>query len=352
MKGADDNFLPLRHLAAWLVLYGHAYALAYNPSHATDLVAKALPGYYAGSLAVHLFFAISGYLVTLGLLRNPGVLRYAKHRVLRVYPGHLACLLLVVFVLGPMLTTLDAATYFAAPQTWKHVRGNLLPISFEWTLPGVFASNPMPHVVNGTLWSLGLEVRWYFYLGVLAALTVVRRRWLFTAVAGAFLAFSGWEWWIGKPDELGYRALSQVFLLGALAAHWRAWLHLGPETGRMSSWTAHAIMAAMALCAILAAGTRWAAPVVVVAALAFVLWFAYRAPKIAWPKRLDLSYGLFLYGYPVQQMGMATMPTLSPLALCALATPIAALLAFASWKFIEEPALGWRKDAARAEPAP
>lgn len=341
----DDNILPLRHIAALMVLYGHAYALSNNPTRDADLVAHALPGFYAGNLAVHIFFAVSGYLVTLSLLLRPGVLRYVRNRVLRVYPAYLMCLLLCVFALGPTFTTLPINDYFAAAGTWEHLRHNLVPVSFVWSLPGVFATNPVPDVVNGTLWSLGLEVRWYFYLGVLAALGLVRRRWAFTLIAVAVLALGMWEWWNGKPDPLEYRALSQTFLGGALLAQWR-------EHVRVT----HIGVIACILFAAFVHGDALFGAAVMLCVLHGMLWFAYRLPSLRWPRGVDVSYGLFLYGYPVQQMLMATFPTLSPLALCA--TSIAATLPFAaaSWWWIEQPALRWKRETKPAvsavEPAP
>src|SRR5690606_11271709 len=205
---------------------------------------------------VYLFFTVSGYLVTLSLLRNPGVLRYARNRFLRVYPGYLACLLACVLLLGPAFTTLPVAEYFRHGDTWHYLTQNLQPIRLQWTLPGVFAANPYPDVVNGTLWSLGLEVRWYFYLGLLAALTVVRRRWAFTLVALLLVGYGGWEWWSGKPDTSEYRALSQTYLLAALCAHWRQRIPVS-----------HLAMAAFALLAAVLHGSRWFGPAAVAAAI-------------------------------------------------------------------------------------
>ena len=71
-----DNVLPLRHLAAWLVIYGHSFPLGNNAAGAVDVVERWLPGYSASRCAVFLFFAISGYLLTNSLLRHPGVVTF------------------------------------------------------------------------------------------------------------------------------------------------------------------------------------------------------------------------------------------------------------------------------------
>lgn len=320
-----DNILPLRHLAAWLVLYGHSYPLAGAGVGQADLLERWLPGFSASRYAVYLFFAISGYLLTLSLLRHPSVPRYAWNRLLRVFPAYLVCLLLSVFVIGAAYTQWPLGDYLRAAGTWEHLRHNLIPTSFIWTLPGVFEGNPYPAVVNGSLWSLGLEVRWYLWLGLLAALGVLRRRWLFTLLA---LGWIVWVIWRAEPDPLGHRALGMVFLIAALLAHWR-------ERIRPSHLWPLAMLAAL----LLVRDTPWLPWVMLVGAPALMLWLAYRLPPLPWPGERDLSYGLFLYGFPVQQALMASWPTLSPLGLCVAATMVALPCAMLSWRWVEAPAL-------------
>jgi len=327
-----DNYLPLRHLAAALVIYGHSYALSRHAPGQTDLIEKLLPGFYAGNFAVYLFFAISGYLVTLSLLRNPGLLRYVRNRFLRVYPAYLVCLLVCVFGIGAAFTTLPLGEYLRADGTWHYLTNNLQPVTLSWELPGVFQSNAVPRTVNGTLWSLGLEVRWYAYLGLLAALTLVRRRWAFTTIALVLVGFGAWEWWSGKPDTNDYRALSQVYLIAALCAQWR-------ERIPVSHW----LMAGFVLLAALAHGSRWFTPAAVAGAIYLTFWLAYGLPTLRWPGNRDYSYGLFLYGFPIQQALVALFPQISPLLLFAAALPCALVLAVLSWHLIEHPALHWKR---------
>jgi peptidoglycan/LPS O-acetylase OafA/YrhL len=307
------------------VVFGHSYRLSSTYPVKKDFIEALMPGFYAGSFAVYVFFAISGYLVTASVLRKPGFWRYVGHRFRRIYPAYLACIVLSVFVLGPVFTTLPLASYFASgSQAWHYLVENLDPVTLAWNLPGVFANNPVPNTVNGALWSLGLEVRWYAYLGLLLLVGVVARRWLFTLVALAFLAFACWEGLHGKPDPLGFRALSMVFMAGALVAQWRAQV-------RISHLGMFVLLAACAL----ARDTRAFFPLVVVAIAYGSYWFAYLLPALAWPKRIDYSYGLFLYGFPVQQALLALWPRLLPLQLFALATPIALAFAALSWHLLE-----------------
>lgn len=323
-------------MAALAVVAGHSLALAGQGAH--DPVARLAPGYPLATLAVYVFFAVSGYLVTSSLLRNPGMVRYLRNRVLRVYPGYVVCILATVFVLGPFLTSHQVSGYFSSAGVWDYLRENGLPLTFAWSLPGVFETNPFPSVVNGTLWSLGLEVRWYFYLALLSLVGVVGRRRVFTSVAIAFLAIGVWEAFVGVPDLLHYRALSQTFVLAALAAHW---LH----RPTLPAWP---LIAMLGLFAALA-GTVWAGALIALTAVYGTLWIAYSAPLLRWPPELDYSYGLFLYGFPVQQAIVAWCPGISGLALFAVSLPAAGACAVVSWHLVEKPSLALKH---RRQPLP
>jgi peptidoglycan/LPS O-acetylase OafA/YrhL len=334
-----DNALPLRHVASLMVIFGHSYALTVPRAGSVDPINVLMPGFSAGSLGVYIFFAISGYLVMLSALRQPGVVLYLRNRALRIFPAYLVALGLCVVPLGLLFSSLSPADYLQHPDTWAHLRDNLLPISFNWYLPGVFADNPYTGVVNGSLWSLGLELRWYGYVGALLALGIAGRRWAFTPLALAFLTLAAWEWSVGKPDPLHYRALSAVFVSSALIAHWRhrVWI---------SGWLLLALLAAAGV----ASGSRWFGPIAVAAALYGCFWLIYAVPPLRWPRGRDYSYGLFLYGFPVQQALVASLPQIAPMALFAAATAISLLLAAASWRWVEAPAL--RLKGARASVRP
>jgi peptidoglycan/LPS O-acetylase OafA/YrhL len=115
-----------------------------------------------------------------------------------------------------------------------------------------------------------------------------------------------------------------VFMAGALLAQWR-------ERVRVS----HLGMVALAAACVLARDTRAFFPLAVAAIAYGSYWFAYALPALRWPKHVDYSYGLFLYGFPVQQALIALNPRIDPLALLALATPLALACAALSWHLLE-----------------
>jgi peptidoglycan/LPS O-acetylase OafA/YrhL len=89
----SDNFLLLRFIAASMVIYGHAPAVTGHPLPA-DLFAWLNWGTYSGSIAVDVFFIVSGFLVTGSFLRNPQLADFAWARAIRIVPGYAFCLLL------------------------------------------------------------------------------------------------------------------------------------------------------------------------------------------------------------------------------------------------------------------
>jgi peptidoglycan/LPS O-acetylase OafA/YrhL len=86
-----------------------------------------------------------------------------------------------------------------------------------------------------------------------------------------------------------------------------------------------------------------------------VLVLAFRTPRAL--RRIvapgDVSYGIYVYAFPVQQ-SVAHMwgSGLGPLTMLAIAFPITYALAFASWRLIERPALALKRRFGRSDPPP
>ena len=73
-----------------------------------------------------------------------------------------------------------------------------------------------------------------------------------------------------------------------------------------------------------------------------MFWFAleYKPLKVSkFFDSTDLSYGIYLYGWPVQKTLIRLMPSIDPYAVCLLTLCICAVIAYFSWKFIEKPCI-------------
>jgi peptidoglycan/LPS O-acetylase OafA/YrhL len=92
------------------------------------------------------------------------------------------------------------------------------------------------------------------------------------------------------------------------------------------------------------------------AALPYVLLvLAYRTPRSF--KRLvsfgDVSYGLYIYAFPVQQLTALTFgDSVSPLVIFAIALPVSWGLGLASWRLVERPALQRKPASKNSSAAP
>jgi peptidoglycan/LPS O-acetylase OafA/YrhL len=168
-RAPRNNLDALRMIGAFLVIYGHCYALKGMPER------HFLSWLPLGPLGVYIFFTISGYLVVDSWRRDPNLWRFAARRSLRIFPGLAVCVLLSAFVLGPILTPLPLRTYFTHSQVTDYLANIALDI--HYSLPLVFATNPYPHIVNGSLWSLPVEFAMYVIVALVGAVRGNRWAW-------------------------------------------------------------------------------------------------------------------------------------------------------------------------------
>ena len=310
-----NNFDAVRLLAALTVVIGHAWPLT-GTSHPPEIA-----GIRVYDLAVYVFFSVSGYLITQSWLRSTSVVSYLANRVLRIFPALMVVVLVTVLVIGPLFSALDARDYFGSPVTWRYLAN--LSLVGVYDLPGLFREHPIT-AVNGPLWSLGPE--FLCYLGVLALGLVVLKRPVVRAVLfiAAALALN---LLVDSPLEDAFRSMV-FFGVGSLLA-----------SVRLPSWPALIVLPAWLLGAWLV--PNLALPLAWIAVPYLVVTFGSQSTPVLrrFGRFGDISYGLYLWGFPVQQSVIAVFGIL-PLALDLLiVVPVSAAIAFASWHLIEKRAL-------------
>ena len=329
-----NNFHLIRLIAAWLVIYGHAWAI--TGSQGQDAVTWLTQYKFAGGVAVDVFFVISGLLIAASLERN-STAGFLAARALRILPALLVCVGLSVCVLGPRMTT--AADYWHQPDTWRYLLLNGSLWSNAYLLPGVFERLPNP-AINGSLWTLPIEARLYLALLVasLAGL-LTPRRWLPLWLFALLLACGYAAWHQPLPDARQNQLwCAAFFITGSLFWVLRHHLRL----------RATPLLALLALAA-WARGTAWF-PLPYFALICYgTVWLALRSrlPQI---RQTDLSYGLYLYGWPMAQLVQTFSPG-SPLHNMLWTTLLALACAAASWFLIERPALRLKRRFAPSPPS-
>ncbi len=337
LDGRDNALNAVRLGLALLVIVGHSWTIAYG----TLPPVAAIHAY-----AVDGFFVLSGYLIAASRTRLDNG-PYLWRRALRIYPGLWVCLTVTAFGIVPLTAWLRGQSYDWAEGV-RYVAGNFTGWFTQKGIGGTLAGVPSPDLWNGSLWTLTFELG--CYLGLAMVFTLTRSRAVVAAsVVTACSALSLFGWDLMAANFWLQQSLRMVsfFAAGALLYLARRWV---PSSGRIAAACGVWVVAMMslgdaALCAL--------APL----ALGYVLlWLGVHLPVKAC-RRNDVSYGTYVYAFPVQQMlvvaGLPTVvgPPLFVLASVALTMP----LAWASWLLVERPAmrLGLRrpKPSRQSDPA-
>ncbi len=333
----NHRFDSLRLVAALLVLWSHSFPLAGQPQF--EPLARLTGFDTLGGMGVAIFFVLSGYLLALSWDRKPSVIAFIRNRALRIYPGLVVLCVFSTVVIGPVFTRLPFTEYLSHSMTqnyWFTASAWLI----AYPLPGVFELNPLPNVVNGSLWSLPYEVRCYLVMVLTAFLPFQFKHKVLGLLAAIATAV------VCRPVDLAvfdhywgvdhyHLKLGWLFFIGCALAAWK------PVLTRDRLLVLSATLALFAY--VLAGPTRWLLVWAVCACLIMVL--ARDATWLpSWPGRWgDWSYGVYLYGFPVQQaFAQLGLHVYGVLAYSLAATVISLLLGAASWHWVERPALRWK----------
>lgn len=329
-SGRDNNLNLIRMLAAFAVLVSHAWPIDNGLGTREPLFS--FFGHSLGTLAVYIFFVISGFLITASFQRSETTRHFVLARALRLLPGLGVSLLLVAFCLGPLVTTLPVAAYLGSVETWQFLFRNITLFQPQYTLPGVFETNPLP-AVEGSIWTLIHEVLCYVMvlMAGLAGLLGSGRRMVF------FLALYAASWLVTElgpvdfPERaLRLQSLSLPFVLGMMGWIWRDRIIL-------SVWGC----LALALVWYGLRQTAFAYPALVVFIAYAIAWLAFVPGGVLrhYNRLGDYSYGIYIYAFPLQGLVVWLFGSVGPALHIVLAIPPVLILSVASWHLVEKPAL-------------
>ena len=320
-----NNFDFIRMMAAWVVLYSHHYSLV-------GLPAPVLFGIHEyGGLGVLVFFSISGYLVTLSWLREPKIFQFLTKRFLRIWPGLALLCFITVLMVGFLGTNLSLHEYFSSMDVWKYFEALRMKIHYQ--LPGAFTQNSYPNAVNGSLWTIPIEVKCYLGLCLIGAIGALRFKWL-VPICTVFLIF----YYLGfrNPEFQSVRAWGREFAIFFLSG--ASWACL------RTYWKPHWF--------------RWLSVSLIVAAISWTLGWRYLGMALALPGLLaifgeastpflrstgrfgDPSYGMYLYAFPIQQLVLQFgWPNLGFWPTLMISTVLTIGMGYFSWHLLEKRAL-------------
>lgn len=299
----------LHFIAALFVIYGHQHALL-------GLPIPILLGSGIQTIGVKIIFIISGYLITQSLRNIKGsrlniARTYLVKRLSRIYPELIGCLVVSSFIVGPLFTNLAQAEYWSNIRYYHYITANLSMYP-TYGLPGVFTENPYPNAVNGSLWTLPIEL--FLYVLILIIFLISNRldakRYMYCAVAivlsvlfiirialfpNASLVFYGTDWIQGLN-------IMPYFFIGGIARLFPIKKFLNVQLSALLlvsfSWISFDV--------------RWINELVCLLVLAYFVLSLSLADEqklhFRWVKS-EYAYGMYLYGFMVQQCVISKLYT-------------------------------------------
>jgi peptidoglycan/LPS O-acetylase OafA/YrhL len=326
-----NNFTLIRILFAWAVLYGHAFVLQKTTGISDPLNIIFKGSTSIGTISVCSFFAISGYLVTASYIKR-GFIDYTISRILRIFPALTVCVLISTFLLGLAVTNLDSSSYLSDKRTYSYLVNIIGFWKIEFNLPEVFTEN-YKNSVNGSLWTIIVELRCYILLAILGLFGLLTHKITANFTLLALLLF-GIEYFsdlplLGIGIRGGWPVPSLYFLIGIFFYINREHINLDFRL---------AVLAVIILYA--SFGQKWYLYVSPLSSVYLIFYVAYSTPFINLDKKIgDISYGIYIYAFPLQQVVASLFPDFRPFENCIFSTVIVFPIAYLSWHYIEKPIL-------------
>ncbi|MFB9262157.1 acyltransferase family protein [Bradyrhizobium erythrophlei] len=354
-KGFGPGFDFLRIALAISVVAAHAPYVASGGGDGEKTWILWFPHY----AILVMFFALSGFLIAASGLRL-SLKEFLVNRGMRIIPALAVEIVLSALILGPIFTALPLSDYFTSVGTYKYFT-NIVGL-VNYVLPGVFTGNPAPEV-NSSLWTVPFEYACYALMTLFIVFGWLRKPSLIVLGAvvlvgfGLALHFTGqtaqpselpagvagtlYDKLFGTAIFLGRGAkLPVAFMLGIAIYLYR----------NRIPYDARILAACCALCVIAAllGPAPWTSQPVLNAVIspALVYITAYlgvsKLPRLPFFSKGDYSYGIYLYGFPVQQVVRVWLPNAPLIVQFAVALLLITMFAAFSWHWIEKPILKLR----------
>ncbi len=333
-----SNSLNLfRLLLAALVLVAHSFYIVGvgDGPH--------IQGENLGGWAVAGFFVLSGFLITRSRLRTrPG--DYLLHRIARIFPAFVVCLVATAFIFAPVAALIERGNldgFLSTPVSpLQYIWSNITLYIESYSIGTTLESVPYQGVWNGSLWTLFYEFCCYIIVWLLGGLALFRRN---AALIGGVYLLSLLVWILTPVVErLG---LDGSFLLLAKLAPFflgGAFVYFVVERSGINHLLGLGSLVAAVL--LIALVPRWGGQASAPLLAYGLLWLSTIIRQPSWIARNDVSYGFYIYAWPVQQMLVLVGGAALGLGLYMVtAAAVTFMLAWLSWVLVERRAMAWAR---------
>ncbi|OBH37573.1 acyltransferase [Mycobacterium intracellulare] len=292
------------------------------------------------SIGVDGFFAISGFLITRSWLDDPHVRDYLTARALRILPGYYACLIVTAFAFAPLSVAIQGGSVgklVSSGGPLEYVLKNSAVAYVHLDIGGTPSGIPHSGLWNGSLWSLVWEVICYLAVAGIGLAGLGQHRWvspailaLATGLATAMppMTFPG-VWTI---PQIAVRS-AIMFAAGAVLYQWREVIP--------ARWSLVGVSVVIVLASSMLPDYRTVAAIPLAYAI-IVSGALLKSSRLR--LRTDLSYGVYIYAFPTQQLlAVCGLARLQPAAFFVVAAAATLPLAAASWFLIEKPSMALKR---------
>ncbi len=334
LKRENNNLDLIRIILACMVIIGHSPILNGQSRVWIDPIGHFFKFTYSGALAVKLFFFISGLVVTNSILNKKSPVHFVVSRFFRLIPALFFVLIVTVFIFGPILTNLQLHDYYLNLDHLRYIRHNLV-FNLDLLLPGIFHNNLYQDTVNGSLWSLKYEVGSYItLLGLFLILANKNKYYLNIPIAIIILdtllptriLFN----WLGDNPE--------VYLLPASFA-FGAFFAVNADKIKMN----FGIVLGSFLIYYIFSSTSYAQIIFTFASCNTVIYLASNEFVLKFKPKIDISYGIYLWGFLIQQSIYHFLGHIYVGLHCFIALIISTLLALITYVIVEKPFMSMGK---------
>lgn len=328
MAERNNSFDIMRHVAAYTVLISHHFVLS-GQSEPLFLMWSTY-----GTIAVTIFFSISGYLMADSFSGSGNFIEFMIKRCRRIFPGLIMCSFIMYFIIAAFAKTGSAYEYIISGDALNYFLKN--SVFLQEPVNRVFSCYLYKDVINGSLATLPMEFLCYILIGLSLSFS---KSWkaptllLIIAIISTLILNY-------QTDLYSYYSITfKLFFLFSIPFFLGSILSL-----TKNAWWARRkeiLITSLSFLFILKGRPEIQIFGLLCISFASICVGLMTSDKLIKGK-FDISYGIYIYAFPTQQIIINTTG-LSFYAGMILSVIITTVLACISYKYIEKPFLKNRR---------
>lgn len=342
----ENNFGFLRLLFSYLVIISHSTHLIYD-SESRELFYMLTGSVTFGMLAVDGFFLISGYLIYQSYENSKNFSSYMLKRFLRIFPGFIvASFLSIIFVVA----LADGQQLLINLNLYQWVKILLKTLILSTPHVDGLLLNASRQIINGSIWTVRYEFFCYLMVPLFALLSFKKINILLLT----FLFLSICVYLITYNINYIYRnvaffslfqffRMTTAFLVGVCFFKYRQIITWGNN---------YVILCCLGLILLRFVSTSFFELGLFIFGGYVMFNFAFNFKSKMLERvgsKTDISYGVYLYAWPIQIIIIHHFNDINPWLLSAITLVLASFAGYISWVWIEKPFMDIKKRFTKRE---